>query len=109
MARDHDRPTYSILRIPVRAGAEDSFAQTFKELEVFDHASRIEGFRGGRVFRPLAAGEPFVVMAEWARPEAYDAWLQAPVRDELTRALEPLLAGDLVGAVYSVVEERGRE
>ncbi len=107
MKGDHDGRTYSILRIPVRAGAEDEFAQTFKDLEVFDHASRIEGFRHGRVFRPLAAGEPFVVLAEWDGPGAYDAWLEAPVRDELTRAMEPLLTGDPAGAVYSIVEEWG--
>ncbi len=105
MAGVHGGRAYSILRIPVRAGEEDSLAQTFKDLEVFNHASRIDGFRSGRVFRPLAAGEPFVVVAEWDRPEAYEAWLQAPVRDELTRAIEPLLAGDPMGAVYSVVEE----
>jgi heme-degrading monooxygenase HmoA len=107
MAGDRNGLTYSILRIPVRAGAEDLFAQTFKDLEVFDHASRIDGFRGGRVFRPLAVGEPFVVVAEWDRPDAYQAWLQAPVRDELARAMDPLLAGEMAGAVYSVVEEWG--
>ena len=105
MAGDHDGRTYSILRFPVRAGAEDLFTQTFKDLEVFDHASKIGGFRGGRVFRPLADGEPFVVMAEWDRPDAYEAWLQAPVRDALTRAIEPLLAGEMAGAVYSVAED----
>ena len=105
MAGGQDGRAYSILRIPIRAGAEDVFAQTFKDLKVFEHASRIDGFRGGRVFRPLADGEPFVVVAEWDRPDAYEAWLKAPVRDELTRAMEPLVAGDLMGAIYSIVEE----
>ncbi len=105
MAGEHDRRAYSILRIPVRPGAEDVFAQTFKDLAVFEHASRIDGFRSGRVFRPLAVGEPFVVMAEWERAEAYEAWLQAPVRDELARAMEPLLAGEMAGAVFVVVED----
>ena len=105
MAEGQDGRTYSILRIPVRAGAEDEFTQVFKDLKVFDHASRIEGFRGGRVFRPLAANEPFGVLAEWDRPDAYDAWLEAPVRDELTGAMEPLLTGDPAGAVYTVVED----
>ncbi len=107
MAGDHDARTYSILRIPVRAGAEDAFAQSFKDLAVFDHASRIEGFRSGRVLRPLAGGEPFVVLAQWDRPESYEAWLRAPVRDDLTRAIEPLVAGDMAGAIYSLAHAWG--
>ena len=63
--------TTSILRIPVRKGAEDEFARTFANLKVFDHASRIEGFRAGRLFRPAASGEPFVVTAEWDGPEGF--------------------------------------
>lgn len=97
--------SHSILRIPVRADAEEQFTQVFKDLGVFRHASEIRGFRGGRLFQPTTRGEPFVVIAEWEGPRAYESWLQAPVRGELVRAIEPLLAGEMAGGVYAVAEE----
>jgi heme-degrading monooxygenase HmoA len=97
----------SILRIPVREGAEDDFTQAFGDLQVFRHASEITGFRRGRLFRPLTSGDPFVVVAEWKDARAYEAWLEAPVRDELARAIAPLLAADMRGGVYVVAEDSG--
>jgi heme-degrading monooxygenase HmoA len=100
-----DTSAHSILRIAVREGAEDEFARAFRDLQVFRHASGIAGFRNGRLFRPLTNGEPFVVVAEWDDARAYDAWLEAPVREELGREIEPLLAADMSGGVYVVAEE----
>jgi heme-degrading monooxygenase HmoA len=105
---DQDQPagsTQSILRIPVREGAEDEFARAFADLHVFRHASGITGFRRGRLYRPLTTGQPFVVVAEWEDAGAYGAWLEAPVREELARAIEPLLAADMSGGVYVVAED----
>jgi heme-degrading monooxygenase HmoA len=86
----------SVLPIAVKPGAEDAFARTFSELGVFEHSYASGGFLGGRLLRPLAAGEPFLVIAEWESRDAYQAWLDNPVRDELSTGLEPLLA-DHVG------------
>ena len=90
----------SALRIPVRAGAEDDFVRAFAGLRIFEHSRRSGGFRGGRLLRPLAAGEPFLVVAEWVEADAYQGWLDNPARDELKATLEPLLAGELLGGVY---------
>jgi heme-degrading monooxygenase HmoA len=106
-ARSRGVTTHSILRIPVREEAEQQFTQAFKDLGVFRHASDIDGFRGGRLFRPTTDGEPFVVIASWDGPDAYESWLQAPVRDELVRTIEPLLAGEMSGGVYEVADEVG--
>jgi heme-degrading monooxygenase HmoA len=93
---------HSVLRIPVRGDAADEFAHTFQRLRVFEHAGRQPGFRAARLLRPIAEGEPFVVVAEWESLKAYDAWLENPVREQLAVELEPLLAGDMAGQVYRV-------
>ena len=95
----------SFLRIPVRDGAEDDFVRTFAELGVFEHSRQSSGFRGGRLLRPLAAGEPFLVQAEWNDAAAYQGWLDNPVREELRGGLDPLVAGEVAGgALYEEVE-----
>jgi len=93
----------SVLPIAIRPGAEDDLAQTFFELEVFEHAHRSGGFRGGRLLRPLAIGEPFLVIAEWEDAQAYQNWLDNPVREELKAKLDPLVSGELAGGVYEEV------
>ncbi len=95
-----DGPVHSVLRIPVRGDVADEFADIFRRFRVFEQAGRQPGFRGARLLRPLAEGEPFLVVAEWDSPEAYDGWLENPVRQQLAVELEPLLAGDMVGQVY---------
>jgi heme-degrading monooxygenase HmoA len=91
----------SVLVLPVRPGAADGVAGAFAELEIFEHSRRSGGFRGGRLLRPRADGEPFLVMAEWDDADAYQAWLDNPVREQLRAGLEALVPeGELVGTVY---------
>jgi len=97
----------SFLRIPVRAGAEDGFVRAFAELRIFEHSRRSGGFRGGRLLRPLGAGEPFLVVAEWDEADAYERWLDNPVREELRGGLEPLLDGEVVSGELYEEAERG--
>ena len=94
----------SVLRVPVRPGAEDELARSFRELAVFDHARRSGGFRAGRLLRPVAGDEPVLVVAEWEAAADYDRWLANPVRERLKEALEPLLAGELESRVYEEAE-----
>ncbi len=108
MVAREDTATQSILRIPVRDGAEEEFVRAFGDLQVFRHAGEIDGFRGGRLFRPLTSGQPFVVIAEWEGARAYESWLEAPVREQLVRAIEPLIAGEMSGGVYVVAEDAAR-
>jgi heme-degrading monooxygenase HmoA len=91
----------SVLQIAVKPGSEDELVRAFSEQEIFEHSRRSGGFVGGRLLRPLTSGEPFVVVAEWENAESYQAWLNNPVRDRLSAALEPLLAEHMVpGKLY---------
>ena len=91
----------SVLPVAAKPGREDDVVRTFMEHGVFDHARRSGGFVAGRLLRPLAAGEPFLVIAEWESPESYQGWLDNPVRDQLSAALEPLLVEHVApGGLY---------
>ena len=91
----------SVLHIAARPGAEDELVRAFAEQDVFGHSRRSGGFMGGRLLRPLTPGEPFVVIAEWDGPDAYQRWLDNPIRDQLSAALAPLLAEHVVpGRLY---------
>jgi heme-degrading monooxygenase HmoA len=92
--------TQSLLQIPVRPGAEDEFARWFRAQGVFEHAASIQGFRGGRLLRPLEPGGAFVVSADWDGLDAYEAWLDAPIRDQLTRAIDHLVDGEMTVALF---------
>lgn len=94
----------SVLALEVRPGAEDELVRAFAELAVFDHARRSGGFRGGRLLRPAADGETFLVVSEWDDADAYRGWLDNPVRAELAGRLDALVAGPPgAGVVYSDV------
>jgi heme-degrading monooxygenase HmoA len=99
--------TQSLLQIPVRPGAEDEFARRFRAQRVFEHAASIRGFRGGRLLRPLEPGGSFVVSAEWDGSDAYQAWLGAPIRDQLTRAIDDLVDGAMTGALFVDATDEG--
>jgi heme-degrading monooxygenase HmoA len=89
----------SVLRLPVRPGAGDALARVFRELEIFERSRESGGFRSGRLLRPLAEDEPFLVLAEWDDAGSYRRWLDNPVREQLRSGLEPLLADDVAGGV----------
>jgi heme-degrading monooxygenase HmoA len=82
----------SVLRLPARAGAD--LAAAFAELEIFEHSRRSGGFLGGRLLRSLEV-DGYLVVAEWEDAEAYQGWLDNPVRAELGAQLEPLLTEDV--------------
>ena len=70
---------------------------------VNDPARTSRGFGGARLLRPVAPGEPYLVVADWDDAAAYQGWLDNPVRAELARQLEPLIDGPLEGGVYEEV------
>jgi heme-degrading monooxygenase HmoA len=88
----------SLLKLPVRRGAEEQLVQLFAQLEIFERSRESGGFLSGRLLRPLADGDPFVVVADWESADAYRNWLDNPIRADLGAQLEAVLAGDEVAA-----------
>jgi heme-degrading monooxygenase HmoA len=95
--------THSILTIPVRPGEADAFVEAFHRLDVFGHAATIPAFRGGELLRPREGEDEFVVHARWESPEGYQAWLDAPVRAELTAEIDALVAGPMTSRLYDEI------
>jgi heme-degrading monooxygenase HmoA len=93
----------SVLRVPVREGAEARLEEAYTSLGIFDRARESGGFRSGRLLRPVQPGDPFLVVAEWEDAADYQRWLDNPVRAELATQLEPLVDGPLEGGVYQEV------
>ena len=94
----------SVLELRVLAGCEQAVISFYSEREVFEHARRSGGFRSGRLLEPREPGAPFLVLAEWDDAEAYQGWLDNPVREELGLGLAPLLDGAPArGGVYEQV------
>jgi heme-degrading monooxygenase HmoA len=96
----------SVLQIPVRAGCESEVVRFYAERNVFGLAARGGGFHSGKLIQPVEPGSPFLVIAEWEDVEAYERWLAAPARAELSDVLGPLLDGDPSGAVYNTVDSQ---
>jgi len=91
----------SVLYLPVREGTEDYVARAYEEAGMFELARQSGGFRSGRLLRPLRAGAPMLVIAEWDSTADYERWLENPVRASLAAQLMPLLAGEIVaGTLY---------
>lgn len=86
----------SVLYLPVREGAEDDLARTYEEAGIFELSRQSGGFRSGRLLRPLRAGEPMLVIAEWETAADYQRWLDNPVRATLGEQIMPHLAGEIV-------------
>jgi heme-degrading monooxygenase HmoA len=96
-------PVYSILQVPVSAGGGDELLRRFAELGVFELAAEHAGLCAARLLRPSVPGEPFLVLAEWATAESYQAWLAHPARARVNEQLEPFLGGEPRGGLYAAV------
>jgi len=94
----------SVLELRVLAGCEQDVISFYREHEVFEQARRSGGFRSGRLLEPREQGAPFLVLAEWVDAEAYQGWLDNPVREELGRGLSPFLeSAPPRGGIYQQV------
>jgi heme-degrading monooxygenase HmoA len=91
----------SVLRLSARPGAD--LAAAYAELGIFELSRLSGGFLGGRLLRAMD-GDRYLVIAEWVDAEAYQAWLDNPIRSELGAQLGPLLTDDVTpGEVFKEV------
>ena len=99
--------TRSVLYFSILPGRRDEFVAAFMRLGVLRRASRQAGFHRSQLHVPVDGRDEVLVTADWESPEAYEGWLENPVRAEIQAELGPLLASDPEPRVYEVVEDVG--
>jgi heme-degrading monooxygenase HmoA len=97
--------TRSVLFFSILPGRRHEFVAGFRRLDVLSRASRQPGFRRGQLHVPADGADEVLVTADWDSPEAYQGWLDNPVRAEIQAELGPLLAADPVPRVFEVIED----
>jgi len=96
--------TRSLLVIRAKPGCRDRLVELFARLQVLEKASRQDGFVSCEVQVPADHDDHVLVTALWTSPEAYQGWLDNPVREEMRPELDELAAADPQPHVYAVVE-----
>lgn len=96
--------TRSVLVIRAKPGRRDELVELFARLQVLEKARRQEGFVSCEVQIPTDGDEHVLVTALWTSPDAYQGWLDNPVREEMRPELEELVEADPEPRVYVVVE-----
>jgi len=97
--------TRSVLFFSILPGRRDDFVAGFRRLDVLRRAIAQPGFRRDQLHVPVDTSDDVLVTADWDSPEAYQGWLEHPVRAEIQAELGPLLAADPVPRVYEVLED----
>jgi heme-degrading monooxygenase HmoA len=97
--------TRSVLFFSILPGRRDEFVAGFARLQVLRRAREQPGFRRGQLHVPVDGGDEVLVTADWDSPEAYQGWLDNPIRAEIQAELGPLLAADPEPRVFEVVED----
>jgi heme-degrading monooxygenase HmoA len=97
--------TRSVLLFKILPGRRAEFVAAMKRLEVLRRASLQPGFRRSQLHVPVDGSYEVLVTADWDSPDAYQGWLDNPVRAEIQAELGALLAADPEPRVYDVVED----
>ena len=97
--------TRSVLVFAILPGRRDEFVKGMQRLEVLQRASYQTGFRGGQLHVRTDGSDEAIVVADWDSPEAYQGWLDNPIRADMQAELGPLLAADPEPRVYELVEK----
>jgi quinol monooxygenase YgiN len=99
--------TESVLRFRFLPGRRDDFVATFTRIQVLETSRNQAGWRGGRLLVDAEDPDAAMVIARWDSPDAYQGWLDNPVRERIGDQLEPFLAEDPQGRVLELVHEVG--
>ncbi len=96
----------SVLTIRTKPGCRERLVELFDRLQILEKASRQAGFVSSEVHVPVDGDDHVLVTATWTSPEAYQGWLDNPVREEMRADLEELADGEPESRVYEIVETR---
>jgi quinol monooxygenase YgiN len=102
--------TRSVLFFEILPGRLEEFVERFRALEVLEHARLQAGFIRSELCVPADGSNRVMVTAEWESPEAYQGWLDNPIRPVLAAEIDPLLAASPEPLVYETIDDvRRRE
>jgi quinol monooxygenase YgiN len=96
----------SVLVLRARSGRRDDVVLLFERLGILREASAIPGFVGAELQVSVGDADELLVTATWQSADAYDAWLESPVRERMRPELEELLAEPPTPRVYEIVATR---
>jgi heme-degrading monooxygenase HmoA len=91
------------LRMTAKPGGRDELVDAFLDAGVLDRSAKQDGFLGAELVKCDEDHDSVLVLALWTGREAYGGWLESPVRDEISAALEPLIASERVEICEQVV------
>ena len=94
----------SVLFIRAKPGRRDELVALFDRLGILEKASRQEGFISSEVHVPVDGEDLVMVTATWATADAYQGWLDNPVREEMRPELELLAEGEPESRVYEIAK-----
>lgn len=101
----------SLLYLQPLGGDYAALRAYFEEEQVLETAAQIPGFLAGELQEPIEPGGPAVVTALWADADAYQAWLDSPLRNanpERAESVFRVLGTDSGGgSVYRVARQVG--
>jgi quinol monooxygenase YgiN len=102
----------SVLYVRPRSGKTDAVVEYYKEKRVLEAALEQQGCLGAEIQVPEDAEEPLLVTALWESGQAYQGWIDNPVRGTFAADLGELLDEDLAsvkGGVYEVAHAVGAQ
>jgi heme-degrading monooxygenase HmoA len=99
----------SLLYLQPRDGDAKAVAEMYRSKGVLDDAAALEGCLGAELQVPLDGRGPVLVTALWEDSEAYQGWVDSPVRaghgEELAKLVERNPGPGLRGKLYEIVAE----
>ncbi len=99
----------SLLYLQPRAGDAKAVAEMYRNSGVLDDAAALEGCLGAELQVPLDGRGPVLVTALWRDSDAYQEWVDSPVRaghgEGLAKLVEQDPGPELHGTLYEIVVE----
>lgn len=97
--------TRSVLRFFIRPGGRAELVQAFGRLRILEAASGHDGFINAELQISHDDPDEVLVTATWSSADAYQQWLDNPIRAKFQAELEPLLVEPPEPRIYEIVRE----
>jgi len=98
--------TGTVLQFTTHPGQRCDFVDAFRRANVFEAASKVEGFRSAQLLVPIdPEANHVVVTARWDDEAAYGRWLAHPDRETINAGLLQFVTETPAGSMYTIADE----